>query len=213
MFGTDNLLLFITTGMLLNLTPGQDTMYIVGRSIAQGRRAGILSALGISTGGIVHTIGAALGLSAILATSADLYFLIKWLGAVYLMHLGMKMFLQAPRIARKTRPLESAVSGWKVYMEGFATNLLNAKVALFFLAFLPQFVDAENANHVLPFLFLGSIFLFTGTVWCLMLAVVSSSVTMSLRLRPGVIAILNRTCGGILVGLAAKLAFATKHSR
>src|SRR6267142_1469741 len=94
MFGTHNLLLFVTTGILLNLTPGQDTLYIVGRSISQGRRAGVLSVLGIVSGSVVHTLAAAFGLSAILATSAQAFTVVKMAGAAYLTYLGLRLLFE-----------------------------------------------------------------------------------------------------------------------
>src|ERR1700687_4900744 len=94
MFGTQHLALFVVSGILLNLTPGQDTLYIVGRSVSQGRRAGLLSVLGISSGSVIHTLAAAFGLSAILATSAQAFVVVKLLGAVYLVYLGIKMLLE-----------------------------------------------------------------------------------------------------------------------
>src|SRR5438105_1230262 len=140
MLGTQHLLLFITSGLLLNLTPGQDTFYIIGRSIAQGRRAGVLSVLGITSGCVVHTLAAAFGLSAILATSVRAFLVVKFVGAAYLGYLGVRL------IVDRSRPEAGLIdlpreSGWAIYRSGVLTNVLNPKVALFFMAFLPQFVD------------------------------------------------------------------------
>ena len=134
MFGTQNLVLFVVSGFLLNLTPGQDTLYIVGRSIAQGRRAGVLSVLGITSGCVVHTLAAAFGLSAILATSARAFLVVKWVGAAYLAYLGVRMIVDRSENSGGLREF-GRESAWRIYRAGFFTNLLNPKVALFFMAF------------------------------------------------------------------------------
>ena len=140
MFGIHNFTLFLTTGILLNLMPGPDTAYIIGRSIAQGRRAGIASALGITLGSVCHTIAAALGLSAFLAASAVAFTTVKFIGGAYLVYLGVRMILSRARelqVPSHFRSSETAAA----FRQGIITNLLNPKVALFFLAFLPQFID------------------------------------------------------------------------
>src|SRR5688500_6168205 len=130
MFGTEHLALFIVSGFLLNITPGQDTLYIVGRTVSQGRRAGVLSVLGISSGCVVHTIAAAYGLAAILAASANAYVVIKFAGAAYLAYLGVRMMLSGPVAgAPSTFGRDSA---WSIYRAGLVSNVLNPKVALFF---------------------------------------------------------------------------------
>ena len=152
-FGTQHLALFVLSGFLLNLTPGQDTFYIVGRSLAQGRRAGVLSVLGITSGCVVHTVAAAFGLSAILATSAHAFLAVKLVGAVYLGYLGIRMLIdRSTATGISELPVERS---WAIYRAGVLTNVLNPKVAIFFLAFLPQFVDATSSSKVSAFLFLG----------------------------------------------------------
>lgn len=169
MLGTQNLLLFVASGILLNLTPGQDTFYILGRSIAQGRRAGVVSVLGIVSGCAVQTCAAAFGLSAILATSANASLIVKMAGAAYLTYLGLKMIFH--RTSNTGLSVEFAREDeWSVYRAGFLSNLLNPKVALFFMAFLPQFVSPSAPFKILAFLFLGALFMTTGTIWCLVLA-------------------------------------------
>ena len=153
MFGIENLSLFLFSCVLLNITPGQVSMYIIGRSVAQGRSAGIFSVLGIMTGVLIHTLFAALGLSVILTTSSVAFGIIKYLGAAYLMWLGIS-FLRSkghqasPAVEDKTRRLRP----WKVYRQGVLTNVLNPKVALFFLSFLPQFVDTQAGFAFLSFI-------------------------------------------------------------
>ncbi len=205
MFGTQNLLLFVAAGVLLNLTPGQDTLYILGRSIAQGRRAGVLSVLGITSGSFVHTLAAAFGLSAILATSAKAFLIVKMAGAAYLTYLGLGMVLHRSNITG--RPIEFAhESDWAIYRAGFLTNLLNPKVALFFMAFLPQFVAPSADFKILAFLFLGALFMTTGTMWCLVVAWFGSAMSRRLRENPSAGSRLRRASGAVFIGLGVKLA-------
>src|SRR5688572_14581097 len=205
MFGTQHLALFIASGILLNITPGQDTLYIIGRTVSQGRRAGVLSVLGISSGSVVHTIAAAYGLAAILATSANAYVVIKFTGAAYLAYLGVRMMLSGP-IAGEAAPEFGADSGWSIYRAGLLTNVLNPKVALFFLAFLPQFVAPTAESRVLAFLFLGAIFIVNGTLWCLVLVWGASTVSARLRRHAARGAIVKRATGAVFVGLGVRLA-------
>ena len=205
MFGTQNLVLFVVTGFLLNLTPGQDTLYIVGRSIAQGRRAGVLSVLGITSGCVVHTLAAAFGLSAILATSARAFLVVKWVGAAYLAYLGVKMIVDRSENPGGLREF-GRESAWRIYRAGFFTNLLNPKVALFFMAFLPQFVDPMSESKIAAFVFLGALFMFTGTLWCLVLAWSASAMSRRFRSNPSAGTMIRRAAGAMFVGLGVKLA-------
>jgi len=207
MFGIHDFGLFLAAGILLNLTPGPDTVYILGRSIAQGREAGIASALGISVGSIFHTCAAALGLSAILATSALAFGTIKLLGGAYLIFLGIKMILERsghfslPSNFRR-RTIAAA------FRQGILTNVLNPKVALFFLAFLPQFIDPASSAKIVAFLFLGLTFVTTGTTWCLILLWSASAFSERLRTNETVAQWLNRTAGALFVFLGLRLATA-----
>jgi threonine/homoserine/homoserine lactone efflux protein len=205
MFGTRHLAIFVVSGILLNLTPGQDTLYIVGRSVSQGRRAGLLSVLGIVSGSVIHTVAAALGLSAILATSAHAYVVVKLAGAVYLTYLGLKMLLERQTNVDTSAGFTSE-RRWAVYRAGLLTNVLNPKVALFFLAFLPQFVAPAAESRVLPFLFLGGVFIFNGTLWCLALVWGASAMSRRLRDHPSSGLLLKRATGALFVGLGARLA-------
>jgi threonine/homoserine/homoserine lactone efflux protein len=205
MFGTEQLGLFVLTGLLLNITPGQDTVYIVGRSVAQGRRAGLLSVLGISSGSVVHTLAAAFGLSAILATSAEAFLIVKLAGAAYLTYLGVRMILdRAPALVEGT-PFEPEPA-WAIYRAGLLTNVLNPKVALFFMALLPQFVSAGAESRVLALLFLGAVFIFNGTLWCLALVWAASAISRRLRGRTSTGVTLKRATGVIFVGLGVRVA-------
>lgn len=207
MFGIHDFGLFLVAGILLNLTPGPDTAYILGRSIAQGREGGIASALGICVGSIFHTCAAALGLSAILATSALAFGAIKLLGGAYLIFLGTKMLLDR----RKHLSLPSNFrrrTTMAAFRQGVLTNVLNPKVALFFLAFLPQFIDPASNIKVLAFLMLGLTFVTTGTIWCLILAWFASAFSERLRKNKTIGQWLNRTAGALFVFLGLRLATA-----
>lgn len=205
MLDTQHLLVFLASGILLNMTPGQDTLYIVGRSLAQGRRAGLWSALGINAGCIVHTCAAAFGLSAILATSAYAFTVVKLVGAAYLVYLGVRMWFERPAQQTSTDEL-STKSAWSLFRDGMLTNVLNPKVALFFLAFLPQFVDPAAESKVVAFLFLGSLFIMTGTLWCIVLVFAAAAISARLRTGASAGTILRRATGTVFVGLGVKLA-------
>ena len=206
MLGTHDLTLFILSGLLLNITPGADSLYIATRSITQGVQAGVAAALGIGTGCLVHIFAAALGLSAILAASSMAFTVIKLVGAAYLVYVGIGM-LRAQAGPAGTRPTVAHAPLGKVFAQGFLTNVLNPKVALFFLAFVPQFIDPAATHKPLAFLFLGAIFNVNGTLWCLFIAWVSARFrSFGVNRRAG--RWLNRTVGGLFVLLGLRLALA-----
>ncbi|WP_415813470.1 LysE family translocator [Mesobacillus thioparans] len=204
MFGISHFEVFLMTAILLNLTPGTDTMYIVSRSISQGRTAGMYSALGITSGVVVHTLLAAFGLSVILTQSALLFNAIKIAGAIYLAYLGVKMIMDKSNgNEQKSLPIHS---NRKIFFQGVVTNVTNPKVALFFLAFLPQFIhaDAGSASPI-PFIILGLTFTLTGGIWCLITAYFSSMATSKLRENVKVGTALNRLTGIIFIGMGISL--------
>jgi len=204
-FGIVNFETFIITGIILNITPGTDTMYILSRSISQGKKAGILSALGIATGAVFHILFATLGLSIIIAKSAIVFNAVKLLGAIYLIFLGIKT------LVNKTTPnfeLSSNTMNYqKIFISGIMTNILNPKVALFFMAFLPQFINPVHIESPLPFLILGTTFLTTGTIWCLVLALFASKLSSKIRANYTFKKWLDKITGSIFIALGIKLAF------
>ena len=205
MFGIHDFPVFLVTGILLNLTPGPDTFYILGRSLAQGRGAGVASALGIGAGAVVHTLAAALGLSALIAASATAFLAVKLAGALYLIYLGARML--RTRTAAAAIPTAFASSGFAaVFRQGLVTNVLNPKVALFFLAFMPQFIAAESETKFAAFLVLGLCFVVTGTLWCLALAWFASLLGDRLRGSPSFATMLNRLAGALFIALGVRLA-------
>ena len=206
MTGTHDLALFVLSGLLLNVTPGADTLYILGRGAGEGRRAGVLAALGVGAGCCVHMLAAALGLSAILTASATAFSIVKLAGAAYLVYLGIALLRSnAHAPAAGSAPLRPAPPR-RVFLQGMLTNVLNPKVALFFLAFLPQFIVPDASNKVLAFLFLGLVFNVNATLWNLFLAWSSAGLGRTLRAGSRRAVWLNRAVGGLFVGLGIKLA-------
>lgn len=204
MFGIINYKLFILSGILLNITPGADTLYILGRGISQGRKSAIISALGISTGCLVHTILAAFGLSAILQNSIFAFNLIKWAGAIYLIYLGIKSF-KSKGLSLENFENTDVVSSKKIFWEGVFTNTLNPKVALFFLSFLPQFISVNNSYGSIPFLILGFTFIVTGTLWGMILSFTSAIFTRKMKENKNISARLNKITGIVFIILGIKL--------
>lgn len=201
---------FLLAGILLNLTPGNDTIFILTKSIAQGKKAGIISTLGIATGSVGHSFLAAFGLSIIIAKSILLFNIIKYLGAVYLLYMGYKMLTTRTQLNTDRIIVTESIDYLKIYRDGFFTNILNPKVALFFIAFLPQFIDPTFRNTVFPFLLLGSTFITTGTIWCLILAIFASVIFTKLKNNKRVSTYINKICGLTLIGLGIKIALIDK---
>lgn len=212
MFGIENYLGFIMAAVLLNLTPGSDSMYIITRSISQGQTAGVYSVLGIISGILVHTLLAALGLSVLLANSPTAFMIVKYIGASYLCYLGIKMLMskQQPLLASSLPEEEKTATAqpldrWQIYKQGVLTNTFNPKVALFFLAFFPQFINPNYANSMVSFIILGLTFAATGFIWCLCLALLASKFSEKLRENPTIESILNKISGVVFIGLGIKL--------
>lgn len=209
MLGITHFGFFLLAVFLLNVTPGPDTAYIIGRSVAQGRGAGLMSALGISAGCCVHALACAFGLTAVLAASAAAFTVIKLVGAAYLIYLGVRMLLAKPAAGAEAGAAPAAVAAKplrQLFMQGFWTNVLNPKVVLFFVSFFPQFVSTDSAHKALAFLTLGAVFVVMSTLWNSMLAWVAGSVTRRFSGKPGVKKWLDRTVGSAFVGLGLKLA-------
>ncbi len=204
MFGIENYIGFLIAGIILNLTPGSDTMYILTRSIAQGKKAGYYSVYGIVTGGLIHTMFASFGLSIILAKSALAFSIVKYCGVTYLIYLGIKMVKDKSNSFESNKNIEK-LDLKKIYKQGVLTNILNPKVALFFLAFLPQFINVDYAQGAIPFLLLGLTFMTTGTIWCLFLAYSSSLITETLRKNDKIGKTMQKLSGLIFIGLGLKL--------
>lgn len=211
MFGIHDLPVFIAAGLMLNIMPGPDSLLIMARSASQGWRAGSAAALGIGAGTFVHIFAAALGLSAILATSSTAFTVVKLIGAAYILYMAWGLLRSKPAaMAQAIKPLPP-LPYRRIFAQGFLTNVLNPKVALFFLAFVPQFIGADAPNKGLAFIVLGCIFNFNGMLWCHALAVFTAQVSTRVKLPATVTLWLNRVTGGLFVWLGLKLAL-SKHS-
>jgi threonine/homoserine/homoserine lactone efflux protein len=210
--GIHDLPLFVVSGLLLNVMPGPDSLLIMTRSATQGWRAGSAAALGIGTGTFVHIVAAALGLSAILATSAAAFTAVKLVGAAYILYLAAGM-LFSRRGSADDAPLPALapLPYGRIYAQGILTNVLNPKVALFFLAFVPQFIDAHAPHKALAFVVLGAVFNLNGMLWCNGLAIFTAKVSARIKPNPAVTQWLNRATGGLFVWLGVKLALAKQH--
>jgi len=205
MLGIHDLGLFVLAGLLLNVTPGPDMLYIIGRSTAQGFRAGAAATFGVSAGCSVHIAAAALGISALITASATAFTILKIAGAAYLIYVGISMMRTGDRPLVSVRPDgPSEPSGLSpIFWQGFLTNAMNPKVALFFLAFLPQFIALDAPAKPLAFLLLGALFTFTATFWNLFVA--WSAAKMSTALGSRAVAWGQRVIGAFFVVLGVRL--------
>jgi len=202
--GITNLGLFLVASIALILAPGPDSLYVLARGLGQGRRAGLVAALGSSSGLLVHTTLAALGLAVLLQTSEIAYTIVRVGGALYLIHLGVRALLSRQRFA--VGATASQFSPQRMYLQGMLTNVLNPKVALFFLAFLPQFVAPDAANKVLAFVLLGAVFNVNATLWNLVVAWSAAGIARRVRAAPRAVVSLHRVVGGLFIALGVKLA-------
>ena len=195
---------FLLASLALNLTPGADMAYVATRSVSQGAGAGVVSALGVSSGGMIHTAAAAVGLSAVLLHSELAFAAIKYAGAGYLIYLAWRMLRAGgPAEGTAARP---PIGLLRVYLEGALTNLLNPKVALFVLAFLPQFVDPAKGAVAWQILFLGLLFNIGGTLVNTAVAVSGSAAGRRLKGSPRFGRVMRRLAALVFVGLAVRLA-------
>jgi threonine/homoserine/homoserine lactone efflux protein len=207
MFGIHDFGLFIVSGLLLNIAPGPDIAYIAGRSVQLGWRGGVTAAFGVATGCLTHVFAVAVGLSALLVASATAFTAVKWLGAIYLCYIGLTMlFSRQTKSSEPATPESRDILMSRVFWQGALTNMLNPKVAMFFLAYLPQFVDADTPHKPLAFLMLGLIFIFNGTLCCVAVAVMAARAARGVRNSGGAMAWINRSLGALFVYLGVRIA-------
>ena len=204
-----NLYLFFIASLLLNLTPGNDMLYVASRSISQGVKAGIISSLGIFIGCFVHIFAAVLGLSIIIARSAYLFSIIKFAGAAYLIYLGVRALITKPNVGIDEKNMVK-VDQWKLFKQGIVTNALNPKVAIFFLSFLPQFIDPQSAFLKVQLLTLGIWFATQGTLVLIIVAIVLGRVKNFFKQHPRIWLVQEKITGIILIGLGIKVALMVK---
>ena len=209
MFETQNLYLFFIASLLLNLTPGNDMIYVASRSVSQGTKAGIFSAMGIFIGCLVHIFAALLGLSLIIAESAFLFGIIKFAGAAYLIYLGIKALTSKSDFDKDIEKLP-AIDKWKLLKQGIITNALNPKVAIFFLSFLPQFINPASSLFKLQLLALGLWFDIQGVLILIILAFILGKTKNFLKQNRKIWTVQEKFTGIILIGLGIKLAITSK---
>jgi threonine/homoserine/homoserine lactone efflux protein len=211
----NNLLFFIAAGLLLNLTPGPDVLYIVTHALRSGARAGMVAALGITSGCFVHIFAAAVGVSALIAASATAFTVLKWAGAAYLVYVGLRMLLarapetgepHAMNLIAEGQGTAKATDLKRIFFQGFWTNVLNPKVALFFLAFVPQFITPDMQNKPLAFLLLGLLFNFNGLWVGFGYAWAAAWMAKRLGALQRGMHWLERVAGAMFVGFGIKLA-------
>ena len=204
MFGIINYEMYITSSIVLALIPGSDTMFILGQTIANSRKSGVFSALGVCAGILVHTFLAAFGLSIVLKNSITAFNVVKFLGAMYLVYMGIKsikskdsLLVNEGEVAKENLK--------KAFLQGIVTNVLNPKVALFFLAFLPQFVDAANTYGAIPFAILGLTSFMISGIWCVSLSIFASFIAVFLKKNKNFGKIINKISGTIFIVLGINL--------
>jgi threonine/homoserine/homoserine lactone efflux protein len=208
-----HLLLFVAAGLLLNLTPGPDVLYIVSHALRSGARAGVVAGLGITAGCFVHVFAAAVGVGALVAASATAFNLLKWAGAAYLLWVGARLlFSRAAPVRIETQAAAPAASLGAVFRGGFLTNVLNPKVAIFFLAFVPQFIAPDAAHPTLAFLLLGTLFnvnsVAVNSGWALAAAWMARHGAVQRALQW-----LDRVAGAMFIAFGLRLALAGQPTR
>ena len=196
--------LFLLATVTLNLTPGPDMLYVIARSMGQSRKAGVVSALGIGAGTLVHMFAVALGLAIWLRSVPMAYDVVRYVGAAYLLYLGIRMFLSKDSTTENLHLRRESYR--RIFAQGVATNVLNPKVAIFFLAFLPQFVDPARGPIFWQVIFLGLLFDTSGTLVNSIVALISGSVGNRLRDNPRLSRLQRWFTGTVFIGLAARIA-------
>ena len=202
---SDNLTLYIVASLALILTPGQDMIYVIGRSLAQGRVAGLCSAIGVIIGILVHTALAAIGVGAILQASETLFTVLKLAGAAYLVYLGIRMVLTR-EVAIDTSAGGARATRLRLVLQGVLSNVTNPKIILFFFAFLPQFVDPASEHPTRNLIALGVLYALLGLPVKCGVALIAARLSDRMRRTPAALAWMNRACGALLVALGVRLA-------
>lgn len=205
----ENIAAFMAAALALNLTPGADMTYVMSRAVAQGRGAGLASALGIGGGSVIHAVLAAVGVSALLAASETGFLILKWVGAAYLLYLAIRMLTE--RVTQDSLQQQKQASLWRIFGQGVLVNLFNPKVALFILAFLPQFVEPAKGYVWAQILLLGTLFNISGTTVNAIVALIAAKAAERLKTSVRLKLWMNRICGVVLAGLAVRLALSGKN--
>ena len=199
-----SILLFLLATLMLNVTPSPDMLYVVARSVGAGRPAGVVSALGIAAGLLVHTLLVACGLAGLLLAVPVAYDLVRYAGAAYLIYLGIRALSTRQRSGAERRLKQGGLGA--TFLQGLITNVLNPKVALFFLAFLPQFVDQARGHVAAQILTLGLLFNLSGTTVNVIVALAASFTRGRFKSWSGATPTLRWLTGGVFIGLGLRLA-------
>ncbi len=204
--GITNFITFVLTSFLFILSPGIDTIFILNKTATQGKQWGIYATLGITTGVLVHTTFAAFGLSLIIAQSAMAFNIVKYLGAAYLIFLGIiKLFSSKGIVRNEDQHKQTPVV--KTYLSAVFTNVLNPKVAIFFLAFFPQFIESQYLRSPLPFIILGCVYALIGLIWFIALTLFAGSFSQKLKASPAITNWFNKFSGLVFIFMGVKVAF------
>lgn len=206
MASPEQFLVFLAAAVLLNVSPGADHVFILTRTLAQGRMAGFLSSWGVCSGAMIHVLAAAFGISAILAASAAAFTVVKLAGAAYLIWLGIRALRSKGLALSVAQGEDPRASAWMLYRQGVVVDLLNPKVAVFFMAFLPQFVDPARGGAAWQMIALGAVVIAVALLWETMLIFGAGLLTHRLRTSPAIARWINRATGATFVGLGLRLA-------
>lgn len=202
---------FLSAALALNVSPGPDLIYILSRSVAHGRRVGLASAAGVCTGAFVHVLAVSLGLSAILATSATAFTVVKYVGAAYLIYLGIKSLRSAGATFTASTEAPKSISLWQAFRQGVLIDVLNPKVAIFFMAFLPQFVRPGHGSESTQLLMLGALVIGVAIVVEACFVLAASRATHFFRSNPTATVWLDRVLGSVLIALGIRLALSEQR--
>lgn len=199
--------IFLSAAFLLNISPGTDMLYLISKTMSHGKKTGIVTVFGLGTGAMVHTVFVALGISVIISTSIVAFNILKYIGATYLFYLGIKaIFSGGIKIDKPEKSINNQ-SGIKAYYQAVLVDVLNPKVAIFFMAFLPQFYRENNLSRIIQFLILGLIIILIGFVVETVIVLASDKISKILRESKYISKILDKILGTVLIGLGIKLAF------
>ena len=202
---TNKYILFLTATVILCAVPGPDMVLLLSRTVAKGRRAGIVTALGINAGAYVHLMAAIAGISAVIATSALAFTVVKWVGAGYLVYLGISILRSKSEVLHIDPETALSQSGWRYFWQGFWSDVLNPKVAIFYLAFLPQFM-VPGKNHLAQLFFLGVSANMIGILSSVVIVVFCSALTHRLRKNARISFWLGKALGSVFIALGVRLA-------
>ena len=201
--------LFFSTALALNIAPGPDLLYILTKTVANGKRVGIASSLGVCTGALFHVGAASFGLSAILVSSALAFSIVKYIGVGYLLYLAYHSFKSAGTSLSITSDEQPKESAWKAFKQGVLVDILNPKVAIFFMAFLPQFIREGHGAVPIQLLYLGLLVVAVAVVVEVSYVLLAAKLTQKLSTSKGVSVLLDRVVGTVFVALGIKLAVST----